>query len=96
MVTDRQKKNFFALKCISKHETIKCKLEKHLLNEKTVLEEVNTPFVVEYIRSFKDANYVYFLMEFINGMELFDTIRIIGILNVNQCRFYTSILLYVL
>lgn len=29
-------------------------------------------------------------------MELFDAIRIIGILNVAQCQFYTAILLHVL
>ena len=51
---------------------------------------------MDYIRSFKDSHYIYFLMEFINGLELFDAIRIIGILNVEQCRFYTATLLHVL
>ena len=96
LVTDSTKSKFYALKCISKYETVKCKLEKHLLNEKNVLEQINSPFAVDYIRSFKDSHYIYFLMEFINGLELFDAIRIIGILNVEQCRFYTSILLHVL
>jgi cGMP-dependent protein kinase len=32
LVTDPSKSKFYALKCISKYETIKCKLEKHLLN----------------------------------------------------------------
>lgn len=34
LVTDSTKQNFYALKCISKQETIKTKLEKHLMNEK--------------------------------------------------------------
>jgi cGMP-dependent protein kinase len=36
---------------------------------------------MEFIRSYKDENYIYFLTEFIKGMELFDAIRVIGLLN---------------
>jgi hypothetical protein len=34
------------------------------------MEEMNlhTPFCVNFIRSFQDPNFVYFLMEFINGI----------------------------
>lgn len=32
-------------------------------------------------RTFKDENNIYFLVEYIKGMELFDVIREIGILN---------------
>ena len=30
LVTSKDKKRFYALKCISKYETLKCKLENHL------------------------------------------------------------------
>jgi serine/threonine protein kinase len=30
LVTNKDKKKFYALKCISKYETLKCKLENHL------------------------------------------------------------------
>ena len=55
-----------------------------------------SPFCVSYIRSYKDSNYIYFLMEYINGLELFDVIRIIGILNPEQTQFYTAIMLNIL
>lgn len=29
-----------------------------------------TPFCVNFIRSYKDDKFVYFLMEYINGLEL--------------------------
>lgn len=35
-------------------------------------------------------------MEFIEGLELFDVIRLIGILNVDQARFYGAILTHIL
>ncbi len=95
LVTDPSKTRFYALKCISKAQTVKNKLEKHLINQKTVMEEMNyyTPFCVNYIRSYKDDNFIYFLMEYINGLQLFDVIRIIGILNSEQTRFYGAIML---
>lgn len=96
LVTTAQKKSCYALKCISKQETIKTKLEKHLLNEKQALTTVSSPFVMEFIRSFKDDNYIYFLTEFINGMELFDAIRVIGLLSSEQTMFYGAQLLHII
>ena len=36
---------------------------------------------MHFAKSFKDNNYIYFLEEYIKGMELFDVIREIGLLN---------------
>jgi len=43
------------------------------------MEYVNFPFIMTYFRSFRDEHNVYFLLEFIRGLELFDVIRDIGI-----------------
>jgi cGMP-dependent protein kinase len=51
---------------------------------------------MEYIRSYKDDNYIYFLTEFINGMELFDAIRVIGLLNSDQTIEYGAQLLHII
>lgn len=51
---------------------------------------------MEFIRSYKDENYVYFLTELINGIELFDAIRLIGLLTVEQTVFYAAQLLHIL
>jgi cGMP-dependent protein kinase len=34
---------------------------------------------MKFMRSFKDNNNIYFLNEYVKGMELFDVIREIGI-----------------
>jgi len=49
---------------------------------------VNFPFIMEFIRSFKDANYLYFLVEYVKGLELFDVIREIGLLGTYDSQFY--------
>ena len=39
----------------------------------------NFPFIMQFLRSYKDDYQIYFLLEYIKGMELFDVIRDIGI-----------------
>ena len=56
----------------------------------------DSPFFVKYYRSFKDNFYIYFLMEYIEGKDLFDVIRSIGILSLEQTRFYIALLIHVL
>jgi len=53
-----------------------------------VLEVVNFPFIMQFIKTFKDQNYLYFLVEFVKGMELFDVIRDIGLLSTYDSQFY--------
>lgn len=43
---------------------------------------------MNYIRCFKDEYYIYFLLEYIRGMELFDAIREIGLLGTEETMFY--------
>ena len=51
---------------------------------------------MEFIRSYKDENYIYFLTELINGIELFDAIRLIGLLNGEQTIFYAAQMLHII
>ena len=53
----------------------------HIENELKVLQRVHNEFLVQFIKSYKDDEYYYFLMEFIKGMELFDAMREIGLLS---------------
>lgn len=38
-------------------------------------------FIMKFHRSFKDNENIYFLTEYIAGVELFDAIRVIGLLS---------------
>ena len=68
--------NLYALKCIKKNEVVENKMEKIILSEKHILEIVNFPLMVTFMRSFKDSHYTYLLMEYIKGSELFEIIRV--------------------
>eukprot|EP01017_Pseudomicrothorax_dubius_P037439 TRINITY_DN5486_c0_g1_i7.p1 TRINITY_DN5486_c0_g1~~TRINITY_DN5486_c0_g1_i7.p1 ORF type:complete len:378 (+),score=108.91 TRINITY_DN5486_c0_g1_i7:200-1333(+) len=78
----------YALKCVTKAQILAQSLEKHLIQEKNVLEMIQHPFLMQFIRSFKDERFIYFLVEYIKGIELFDAIREIGLLNSDESQFY--------
>jgi len=79
---------FFALKSVSKAQVYEQGLEKYILQEKTVLEALNFPFIMQLVKTFKDNSRIYFLTEYVKGMELFDVIREIGLLGTYDSQFY--------
>jgi cGMP-dependent protein kinase len=86
-------KKLYALKTIAKAKIQQNNLEKHLLAEKFVLESMHFPFIVEFVASYKDSYNVYFMLEYVKGLELFEVIRDIGILNTFEAQFYTGSLI---
>lgn len=86
----RHANSHFALKCVDKAQIISCKLERQIVHEKEALQRCDHPFLLNYCRSFKDDRFVYFLTEFINGLELFDVIRDMGLLSCLDARFYIA------
>ncbi len=77
LVEDKQEK-LYALKTVSKAKVFSLCLEKHIQDERRVLKKLKFPLIMEFFRTYKDETNVYFLTEFISGMELFDVIREIG------------------
>jgi cGMP-dependent protein kinase len=88
LVCNKNNGKLYALKCMSKAQIIDQSLEKCTLQEKTVLENVNFPLIIKLYRTFKDADFVYFLLSFVNGIELFEAIRQIDLLEPHQCAYY--------
>lgn len=80
----------YALKAVSKAQIIEQNLEKHTLQEKSVLKRVNFKFIMRMYRTFRDDNFVYFLLSFVRGLELFEVIRKMDLLNNQQSRFYVG------
>jgi len=85
------KNNFkYALKAVSKKQIDYEKMHKNFEMERKILLQVDHPFIVKLVKSLKDSKYIYFLMEYVQGQELFDVIREIGLLNKKQNVFYGS------
>lgn len=51
---------------------------------------------MEYYKSFKDEHYLYSLVEFIHGEELYYAIREIGLLSTEDAQFYIASMILIL
>jgi cGMP-dependent protein kinase len=96
LVKNSKKNYFYAIKNISCKQILYTQLHQNLELERSILVKIDHPFIVKLVKTMKDKNYIYFLMDYIKGRELFDVIRDIGLLNKFQTQFYgASIMLAV-
>jgi cGMP-dependent protein kinase len=96
LVSDPAGTNVYALKVVLKNKIVEHMIERHVVNEKKVLEELNFPFIMKLFKTFKDDKAVYFLTSFIRGMEMFDMIRQVDLLDNEETRFYIGTLILTL
>eukprot|EP00929_Paragymnodinium_shiwhaense_P119598 TRINITY_DN91501_c0_g1_i1.p1 TRINITY_DN91501_c0_g1~~TRINITY_DN91501_c0_g1_i1.p1 ORF type:complete len:2121 (+),score=667.37 TRINITY_DN91501_c0_g1_i1:86-6448(+) len=78
----------YALKCVSKRHAIEHKQAEALVVERSIMAELDHPFVYKYIRSYQGPRYVYFLTELVTGGELIDVLDVLGCLKRPQAQFY--------
>lgn len=67
---------YYALKCMSKAYVIESNLQEHVKQEREVMMELQCPFIVNLLATFKDAHTIYMLMESIMGGELFTYLQV--------------------
>ncbi|KAF4118662.1 cAMP-dependent protein kinase catalytic subunit PRKX [Onychostoma macrolepis] len=90
LVKDKKTRGFFALKAMKIPDVIRLKQEQHVHNEKEVLTEVNHPFLVRLFWTHHDDRFLYMLMEYVNGGELFSYLRSRGRFSNSTGMFYSA------
>ncbi|KAM3962748.1 cAMP-dependent protein kinase catalytic subunit alpha [Aphomia sociella] len=80
----------YAMKVLEKEKVIKMKQVDHTLYEKRILEAIRFPFTVSMELSFKDNSYIYFIMPFVPGGEMFTHLRRMGKFEEPLAKFYAS------
>lgn len=81
---------YFAMKILEKQQIYKMKQIEHTLNEKKILSAIRHPFLVGMEYSFKDNVYIYMVLQYIPGGEIFSHLRRAGRFPETRCRFYAS------
>ena len=94
------KKKLFALKSTEINEISKNKQYAQLiLNEKTIMSQVEHPFIVRLTNTFKTKDYLFFLMEYINGINMREYLQLkenTKLRNLQEVKFISGILFSVL
>ena len=96
LVEDQVTHQRYALKSVARKVIERYRLSTSLRNEREVLSQLLHPFLVSFYGSYKDDMKLYFLMEYVNGVDLFTAIRDIGLLSESDAQFYIGCLVLVL
>jgi len=92
-VRKKDTNRIYALKTIRKAHIISRSEVAHTLAERSVLAQINNPFIVPLKFTFQSPEKLYFVLAFVNGGELFHHLQKEQRFDVNRSRFYTAELL---
>ncbi|KAJ3018514.1 camp-dependent protein kinase catalytic subunit [Thoreauomyces humboldtii] len=90
LVRLRSTGKYYAMKVLKKTEIVKMKQVEHTVNEKNILEMLDFPFLVSMLGTFQDYANLYFVMEYVQGGELFSYLRRCGRFPNHVARFYAA------
>ena len=92
----KEKGTQFALKGVSKGLVHKYNIYENLVLERNILMQLDHPLIIKLIKTFKDPYRIYFLQEYVKGMDLFDVLLELDVVREESARFYTACLLLTL
>lgn len=90
LVRDKSACTYHALKVVEKSIAVERKHVNQLITEKRILQSIDHPFLISLEAAFKDNVYLYFVLPFINGGELFTYIHKFGGLSESLGKFYAA------
>lgn len=77
----------YVLKMLKKAEIIRLKQVDHIFSEYNILSILNHPFIVELKGvNVSDPQYLYFILEYVPGGELFTLLRSLNIFTLEQAK----------
>ncbi|XP_065185197.1 cAMP-dependent protein kinase catalytic subunit alpha-like [Sycon ciliatum] len=90
LVQHKKNKQYFAMKILEKQKVVKLKQVDHTNNEKRILQSIEFPFFVNLAYTFKDNSYLYMVLGYVSGGEMFSHLRRIGRFSESHSRFYAA------
>ncbi|CAG9330302.1 unnamed protein product [Blepharisma stoltei] len=63
---------------------------RHVKNERQILQQLRCPFVVKLLGTFQDATYLYMVLEFVQGGELYRALKLERFFTVDKTRFFAA------
>ncbi|CAG9317455.1 unnamed protein product [Blepharisma stoltei] len=86
----------YALKTVPRNKIQAFEIYDNLVLERKILLQIDHPLIMKLVKTLKDADRIYFLIEFVRGKDLFDVLRILNILSNDNSRFYAGCIMLML
>lgn len=96
LAVHKEKRRLFALKTVDRKKIASYELHESIILERRILMQLDHVFIMKLIKTFKDEHRLYFLLEYINGMDLFEVMRKLNLINDNDSKFYSGCLVDIL
>lgn len=80
----------FAMKVLKKEQLVARKQVAHTRTERTVLQNINHPFIVSLRYAFQTQAKLYMILDYFTGGELFFHLKAIGRFDENRAKFYAA------
>jgi len=80
----------YAMKVLNKKTIVERNDEEHIKSERRILERLDHPFLVNLHYSFQTPDKLYFIMDYVNGGELFFHMQQVDCFDEERSRFYVA------
>jgi protein kinase A len=95
--SDADRSKVYALKMLRKTEVIRLKQVDHVQHELRILRDVSGhPFITNLLASFSDRDFLYLVLDYVSGGELFSYLRKFRRFDEGTARFYAAEIVLVL
>lgn len=90
LVKKKETGEYFAMKVLKKAKIFDERSKERVLTERNIIKNVDHPFVVKLHYSFQTDEKLYFLLDFLNGGDLFYHIAKSGKFKEKRAKFYAA------
>ena len=96
LVRNKNNRQLYAVKALDLMQIKEENILKRVESEKNLLLRMDHPFIAKAVNYIKNNVYLFYIMEYVRGKELFDVMREINLLNKQQTQFYGASILEVI
>lgn len=96
LVKRRDADTLYVLKTVSRKYISHQELEENLAAERLILLQLDSTFIIKLVKTFKDEKRVYFLQEYVRGIDMFDVLKQKNALSDEEAKFYIACLIEIL
>ena len=90
LILHKKENKYYALKIFKKAEVLKLKQVDHVLSEVGILNMIEHPFLINFLGISQNNRFMYIVMEYVQGGELFDRIQKTHKINNVGAMFYAG------